>query len=184
MTQSCDPFHAGQPQRHDAEYEQACDASDTAGRPVSAPAERDSSSLEVARRPMHLHLTVASAKGVAFLTVVDISSPLLDAPPADLRYRRKIRLQSTLTELFRSRELVWTLAERDYRVRYKQAVLGVSWAVLTPMALMVVFSVFFQHVAHVNHAGAPSPLFAYLGLVPWTFFANTLSIGGLSLVTN
>jgi ABC-2 type transport system permease protein/lipopolysaccharide transport system permease protein len=116
------------------------------------------------------------------VTSADIALPARPAP--ELRFRRDIRLVPSLREIWRSRELLRTLAERDYRVRYKQAVLGFAWAVLTPLALMVVFTLFFQKVAHVPHGNVPYPLFAYLGLLPWTFLSNSLNQGGLSLVNN
>ena len=77
--------------------------------------------------------------------------------------------------MWRSRGLIRTLAERDLRVRYKQAVLGFLWAILMPFVLMVVFSVFFQRIAKVDTGGAPYPLFAYLGLIPWGFFSSGVS---------
>src|ERR671925_228466 len=68
--------------------------------------------------------------------------------------------------------------------RPKLRVLGVAWAVLTPLALMVVFTVFFQRVAKVDTGGAPYALFAYLGLLPWTFFSTSVNQGGQSLILN
>ena len=82
------------------------------------------------------------------------------------------------------RELVLTLAERDLRVRYKQAVLGIAWAVITPIFMMLVFTLIFQKFVKVNTDGAPYALFSYLGLLPWTFFSTSVATGGLSLVTN
>jgi ABC-type polysaccharide/polyol phosphate export permease len=108
----------------------------------------------------------------------------LTGPPAHLRFKRKVRLSTAIRDIWRAREVIRALAERDYRVRYKQAILGISWAILTPLALMVVFTFFFQRVAHLAHGNAPYALFAYMGLVPWTFFSNSLSVGGLSLVSN
>lgn len=105
-------------------------------------------------------------------------------PAPDLRFRRKIRLVGALRELWDSGELIRTLAEREFRVRYKQASLGIAWAVLTPLALMVVFSLFFNRVARVDTGGTPYALFAYLGLIPWTFFSTSVSQGGQSLVQN
>src|SRR5919106_330360 len=84
----------------------------------------------------------------------------------------------------RSRELVRTLAERELRARYKQALLGLAWALITPLALMVVFTLFFNRVARVETSGVPYPLFAYLGLLPWTFFSTSVSQGGQSLIQN
>lgn len=114
------------------------------------------------------------------MTVTDI--PL--EPPPELRFRRRIRLRSSLRELWRARELVSSLGEREIRARYKQASLGMGWAVLTPVLLMLVFTLFFRKVADVDTGGAPYALFSYLGLLPWTFFSSSLSLGGQSLVVN
>ena len=95
--------------------------------------------------------------------------------PADTLFRLKVRVVPAIREVWLRRELVRTLAERDFRVRYKQTFLGVAWAVLTPLALMLVFTVFFQRVAKVDTGGAPYALFSYLGLLPWTFFSSCVS---------
>ena len=108
----------------------------------------------------------------------------LDGPPPELAYKRKVRLGEALRDVWRSRGLIRTLTERDLRVRYKQAVLGFVWAILTPFVLMVVFTVFFQRVANVDTHGAPYPLFAYLGLIPWGFFSSCVSGGGTSILSN
>lgn len=107
-----------------------------------------------------------------------------DSPPGELIFRRRVRIRTALAEVWNSRELVRTLAEREIRARYKQALLGFSWAVITPLVLMVVFTVFVSRVADVDTGDVPYPLFAYLGLLPWTFFSTSLSAGGQSLVTN
>jgi ABC-2 type transport system permease protein/lipopolysaccharide transport system permease protein len=107
-----------------------------------------------------------------------------DSPPSELIFRRRVRVRTALAEVWSSRELVRTLAEREIRARYKQALLGFSWAVITPLVLMVVFTVFVRRVAVVDTGDVPYPLFAYLGLLPWTFFSTSLSAGGQSLVTN
>jgi ABC-type polysaccharide/polyol phosphate export permease len=105
-------------------------------------------------------------------------------PPPELRFRRHLTLSRVTRELWSSRELVRTLAERELRVRYKQTSLGLAWAIVTPLALMVVFSLFFNRVAKVDTGGVPYPLFAYLGLIPWTFFSTSVSQGGQSLLQN
>ena len=107
-----------------------------------------------------------------------------DAPPADLRFKRRIRLLPALVELWQARELVRTLSERELRVRYKQAALGLAWAVITPVILMVVFTLFFRRVADIDTGGAPYALFSYLGVLPWTFFTSSFTTGGQSLVSN
>ena len=104
--------------------------------------------------------------------------------PTEPRFRRRVGLVAALTELWICRGLVRSLAERGLRARYKQALLGFGWALITPLALMTVFALFFQQVADVNTGGAPYSVYAYLGLIPWTFFSTSLSIGGLSLVSN
>jgi ABC-type polysaccharide/polyol phosphate export permease len=95
-----------------------------------------------------------------------------------------VRPIAAVRELWAFRELVITIAERDLRVRYKQAVLGVAWAVISPLAFMIAFTVIFTKFAHVQTHGAPYALFSYLGLLPWTFFSAAVSTGGLSLTNN
>jgi ABC-2 type transport system permease protein/lipopolysaccharide transport system permease protein len=89
-----------------------------------------------------------------------------------------------MAELWRSRELVRTLVERDLRVRYKRTVLGFGWAVLTPVVFMLVFTLFFQRAGHFATGGVPYALFVYTVLVPWTFFAQSLTLGSASIIGN
>ena len=105
-------------------------------------------------------------------------------PPEELRFRRKLHPVDAMRELWRARELLGTLAERDLRVRYKQAYLGAAWALISPVTLMVVFTLVFHRVAKIDTRGVPYPLFAYVGLLPWGFFAGSVSSGGSSLVSN
>lgn len=85
-------------------------------------------------------------------------------------------------ELWDYRELFYFLTWRDIKVRYKQTALGAAWAVLQPLATMVVFSVFFGSLAGVPSNGLPYPVFALAALVPWTFFATGVALAGNSLV--
>lgn len=87
-----------------------------------------------------------------------------------------------VAELWRYRELLWILTERDIRVRYKQTVLGFLWAIIQPVMLMVVFSIFFGRLAGMPADGLPYPIFVYAGLLPWTFFATSVSNASSSLV--
>jgi len=89
-----------------------------------------------------------------------------------------------ISEVWRAREILYFLAWRDVKVRYKQAVLGVAWAVLQPLFTMLVFTFFFGRLAHIPSEGVPYPLFSYSALVLWTYFAVTLSQVGNSLVSN
>lgn len=88
-----------------------------------------------------------------------------------------------LGELWRYRELLYFLIWRDVKVRYKQTILGAAWAILQPLATMVVFSIFFSRLAGVA-TDIPYPLFAFAGLLPWTFFSNAISQAGGSVVGN
>ncbi len=89
-------------------------------------------------------------------------------------------------ELWRRRELAWVLALRDLRVRYKQTFLGVAWAVIQPLATMVVLHIFFGKVMGMADkvGGVPYPVFLYAGLLPWTLFANAVTASSNSLVGN
>ena len=87
-----------------------------------------------------------------------------------------------LKELWEYRELLYFMAWRDIKVRYKQTVLGAAWAIIQPFFTMVVFSIFFGRLAKVPSDGLPYPIFAYAALVPWTFFANGLNQASNSLV--
>ena len=87
-----------------------------------------------------------------------------------------------LRELWEYRELLWFLVWRDVKVRYKQTVLGAGWAILQPVATMIVFSLFFGRLAGMPSDGLPYPIFSFAGLVPWTFFSQGLSQSANSLV--
>jgi lipopolysaccharide transport system permease protein len=89
-----------------------------------------------------------------------------------------------LGEIWSYRDLLLFLALRDISVRYKQTVLGVAWAVLQPILTMIVFTVFFGRIAGVPTDGVPYPLFAFAALLPWQYFATTLTSATGSLVNN
>jgi lipopolysaccharide transport system permease protein len=89
-----------------------------------------------------------------------------------------------LKELWEYRDLLYFLAWRDIKVRYKQTVLGAAWAIIQPFFTMVIFSIFFGRLAKVPSDGLPYPIFAFAALVPWTFFANGLNQSSNSLVGN
>jgi homopolymeric O-antigen transport system permease protein len=87
-------------------------------------------------------------------------------------------------ELWRYRELLFFLVWRDVKIRYKQTVLGVAWAVLQPLLMMAVFTVFFGRLAGLPTGGVPYPLFAFAGLLPWMFFSASLAAAGNSVVAS
>jgi lipopolysaccharide transport system permease protein len=87
-------------------------------------------------------------------------------------------------ELWNYRELLRFLVVRDIKVRYKQTVLGGLWAVLQPFMNMIVFTIFFGHLAKVPSDGLPYPIFVYTALLPWQFFSGGIGSSGNSLVAN
>ena len=89
-----------------------------------------------------------------------------------------------LRELWHYRDLLYFLTWREISIRYKQTVLGFTWAVLQPLLTMLVFTVFLGRLAKVPSDGIPYPVFSYLGLLPWTYFANAVTRSGSSLVSN
>ena len=89
-----------------------------------------------------------------------------------------------LKDIWHYRDLLYILTARDIKVRYKQTLLGAAWAVIQPLFTMLIFTLFFGRLAGIPSDGIPYPLFAYAGLLPWTFFSNAITNSGNSLVGN
>jgi lipopolysaccharide transport system permease protein len=89
-----------------------------------------------------------------------------------------------LRELWNYRELLYFLTWRDIKLRYKQTALGAAWVIIQPLFAMLLFTLFFGKLARMPSDNVPYPLFAYAGLVPWTFFSNAITNSGHSLVGN
>lgn len=89
-----------------------------------------------------------------------------------------------LAELWSYRELLYFLTWRDVKVRYKQTLLGAAWAILQPLLTMLIFTLLFGRLAGMPSGGVPYPAFAYGGLLIWTFFANSVTNSGNSLVSS
>jgi lipopolysaccharide transport system permease protein len=87
-----------------------------------------------------------------------------------------------LRELWQFHELILQLAWRDIKVRYKQTILGVLWAVLQPALMMVVFTICFSQMARLPSGDVAYPVFVYAGLLPWTFFASAITNAGNSVI--
>jgi lipopolysaccharide transport system permease protein len=87
-----------------------------------------------------------------------------------------------LAELWRYRDLLYILAWRDVKIRYKQAAFGVVWAVLQPLILMALFTFVFRRIGGIKDVGVPYAVFAFAGLVPWLLFANTVGASANSIV--
>jgi lipopolysaccharide transport system permease protein len=89
-----------------------------------------------------------------------------------------------LGEVWQYRELLFFLIWRDVKVRYKQTVLGIAWAIIQPLVTMVIFSVIFGQLAKLPSEGIPYPVFCYAALLPWQLFSGALTRCGISLVGN
>lgn len=87
-------------------------------------------------------------------------------------------------DLWRFRELFYFLSWRDILVRYKQTAIGIVWSVIRPLMTMVVFTVVFGKLAKLPSEGAPYPMLVYVAMLPWQFFANSLTESSNSLITN
>ena len=105
-------------------------------------------------------------------------------PTKIIRPSSKRLINLNLGELWRYHELLYFLAWRDVKVRYKQTLIGVGWAVLQPVFTMVIFSLFFGRWAKMPSDGFPYPIFTYCALLPWQLFANALSNASNSVVQN
>src|SRR6185437_16998342 len=124
---------------------------------------------------------------------VPVSSPLSASsdrnrqaatPVQLLRSTDANKIVQALQELRAYRELAFFLAWRDVKVRYKQAVLGISWAVIQPVFTMVLFTILFGKWANLPTDGLPPAIFYLSGLVPWLYFSSTITNASMSLVGN
>ena len=97
---------------------------------------------------------------------------------------RRSAISPQLKDAWAHRELLYFLIWRDLKVRYRQTLLGVTWVVIQPVLMTIVFTIFFSKLGHFQSEGVPYPLFAYAGLLPWTFFANSIMTGSSSLLSN
>jgi ABC-2 type transport system permease protein/lipopolysaccharide transport system permease protein len=107
-----------------------------------------------------------------------------DEPHPDLWYRHRSRLGPSLQALWARREIITTLAERDLRANYKDATLGFAWALLTPVATLLVMLLIFSRIKSFRLPGVPYDLYAYMGILPWQFFASSFNMGANSLLSN
>lgn len=108
---------------------------------------------------------------------------LEEVPTFIIRPTKGLRFLN-LRELWAYRELIYFMIWRDIKVRYKQTFLGVTWAVLQPLAMMVVFTLFFGRLAKIPSEGVPYPVFAYTALIAWQIFSRSITESSTSLVTD
>ena len=123
----------------------------------------------IAERPTTVLLSRATSPGAV---------PSFDIEPARAWPPLNVR------EIWDHRELIYFLVWRDIKVRYKQTVLGTGWALIQPLFTMLLFSFFFGRLAKVPSDGIPYPLFSFTALIPWMYFANSLTQASNSLVSN
>ena len=93
-------------------------------------------------------------------------------------------LISGLRALWHYRDLLYTLSIHRVKVRYKQSLLGIGWAVLQPLSLMLIYTLVFSYIARVPSDGLPYAVFAYTALLPWSYFANALTSATTGLVSH
>jgi len=105
-----------------------------------------------------------------------VSTPALQVDQPTLRIAPpRGWLDIDLRELWQSRELLYFFVWRDIKIRYKQTAIGAAWAVIQPFMTMVVFSLFFGHLAKMPSNGLPYPVFYYTALLPWMYFSTALT---------
>jgi homopolymeric O-antigen transport system permease protein len=96
----------------------------------------------------------------------------------------KMDIVGNLSRLIEYRDLLYTLSVHRIKVRYKQTALGISWAILQPVSIMLLFTLLFSMIVKMPSEGAPYAVFAYAALLPWTYFSTALSNGTNGLVSN
>jgi lipopolysaccharide transport system permease protein len=101
-----------------------------------------------------------------------------------IRIEPSSRLTLGLRELWDYRELLYFLVWRNIKVRYKQTAIGAAWAIIQPLMTMIIFTLVFGKFANVPSDGLPYPIFSYAALLPWTYFATSLNLSTLSVVSN
>ena len=105
-------------------------------------------------------------------------------PSPDLFYRHHVSLASAIGKVWSRREVIFALAERDVRASYKQAALGMAWAFISPVLQVILFTLIFSRVKAFNAPRVPYAIYAYVGIMCWTYFAGALSSGGNSMIGN
>ena len=120
------------------------------------------------------------------MTVGKIFASLMHEAPVSriVIQPRKGLFHLDLSSIWAYRELLYFLAWRDIKVRYKQTVIGAVWAILQPLMTMVIFTVIFGKLAQIPSDGLPYPLFAYAALLPWEYFSQAMSRSGVSVVND
>ena len=117
------------------------------------------------------------------MVITDTQAPDIRVPHLIIRPPKKW-VPVNFSELWEYRELVATFTLRDIKLRYKQTALGILWAIIQPLFMMVIFTFFFGRLAKIPSDNIPYPLFVLAALLPWTLFAEGLTRSTTSMVTN
>jgi len=106
------------------------------------------------------------------------------SPPPELRYRRRVGIRTSASELWAARGMVESSAQSALRSRYQRSLLGPLWAIISPIAYLLVFTAFFRRVVQIETGGVPYALFIYTAMVPWQFFSVAVNNGSSSILSN
>lgn len=119
------------------------------------------------------------------LIVVDPST-IPEEPAPDTFYQHRVSMWQAAKSLWGHREIIFTLSERDFKAQYKQAVLGMAWALLSPVATLITLMIVFSrvHVFKIHLPGVPYALYVYTGVLCWSYFSSALGSGAGNLLTN
>lgn len=107
--------------------------------------------------------------------------PFYEIRPASLS---GVNLLASLRKLAQYKDLIWTLCVHRVKVRYKQSILGIFWAILQPLSVMLIFTFVFSIIARMPSEGAPYAIFAYTALLPWNYFSSGVANGTVSLANH
>jgi lipopolysaccharide transport system permease protein len=116
--------------------------------------------------------------------MTEISTSKSEAPPVLIIRPPKKWVPIDIHELWNYRELLYSFTVRDIKIRYKQTALGFLWAIIQPLFMMVIFTLFFGGFAKIPSDGVPYPLFSFAALIPWTLFSEGLTRSTTSMVSN
>ncbi len=116
--------------------------------------------------------------------VITDPATVASEPPPDSFYSHRVQLFPAIWAMWARREIAVALAERDIRASYKQAALGMFWALLSPVLTVVLFTLIFSHIKSFKIPGVPYILYSFVGLMCWGFFAGSVTAGGNSMVGN
>lgn len=138
--------------------------------------------METSESPAGLNTTLKDISATEGRSSTPTTDSTTSENPLILIDAESFSLRLGLREIWAYRELLFFLTWRDIKIRYKQTLLGASWAIIQPLFAMLLFTLFFGRLARMPSDDIPYPVFAYAGLLPWTFFSNAIANAGNSLV--